>query len=149
MSAIKLIISNALRLLAVNFVGDMVIFFGKVMVAGSCGLIAFALADLQYYSDPNKYPNTNLSSPVFPVALSIIIGFIVAEIFFSVYEMAIDTVLLAFCEDCDMHGGDPKWAPPLLMEAVGQDPRAPLPQALPPPPVKGNAVAPAHYPAQY
>jgi len=29
--------------------------------------------------------------------LSILIGFIVAQIFFAVYEMAIDTILLAFC----------------------------------------------------
>jgi hypothetical protein len=38
----------------------------------------------------------------------------------QVYEMAIDTILLAFCEDCESHGGHPKHAPPLLLEAIGQ-----------------------------
>jgi choline transporter-like protein 2/4/5 len=33
--------------------------------------------------------------------------------------MAIDTIMLAFCEDCESHGGHPKHAPPLLLEAIG------------------------------
>jgi choline transporter-like protein 2/4/5 len=40
--------------------------------------------------------------------------------FFSVYEMAIDTTLLSFCEDCESHGGHPRHAPPILMEAIGE-----------------------------
>jgi hypothetical protein len=44
------------------------------------------------------------------------------KIFFSVYELAIDTVLLAFCEDSEAHGGHPVAAPPLLMEAIGEPP---------------------------
>ena len=75
-------------------------------------------------------------SPIFPIALSVLIGFIVAQIFFAVYEMAIDTVILAFCEDCELHGGEPKWAPPLLMEAMGLDER---PEASKP---SSNAVVP-------
>jgi hypothetical protein len=43
-----------------------------------------------------------------------------AEIFFAVYEMAIDTIILAFCEDCSANGGEPKYAPELLMEAIGK-----------------------------
>jgi choline transporter-like protein 2/4/5 len=42
------------------------------------------------------------------------------QIFFSVYEMAIDTILLSFCEDSESNDGHPRWAPPLLMEAIGE-----------------------------
>jgi hypothetical protein len=42
------------------------------------------------------------------------------QIFFSVYEMAIDTVLLSFCEDAESNGGHPRYAPPLLLEAIGE-----------------------------
>ncbi len=42
-----------------------------------------------------------------------------AEIFFAVYEMSIDTIILAFCEDCDANDGHPKYAPDLLMEVMG------------------------------
>ena len=40
--------------------------------------------------------------------------------FFAVYEMAIDTVLLSFCEDCESNDGHPRCAPPLLLEAIGE-----------------------------
>lgn len=120
--AIALLIMNAMRLITVNIIGDILLTLGKLSVAVGCGLIAFGLSDLPYYRDKNTYPETTLSSPIFPVALSIIIGFFCAEIFFSVYDMAIDTILLAFCEDCERHDGVPKWAPPLLMEAMGEKP---------------------------
>jgi hypothetical protein len=32
--------------------------------------------------------------------------------------MAIDTVMLSFCEDCEAHGGEPRSAPPLLLHAL-------------------------------
>lgn len=34
--------------------------------------------------------------------------------------MAIDTVLLSFCEDAESHSGHPRFAPPLLLEAIGE-----------------------------
>lgn len=49
------------------------------------------------------------------------------QIFFSVYEMAIDTVLLSFCEDCERNNGHPRCAPPLLLEAVGEAKQASAP----------------------
>lgn len=149
-----LIPQNALRIMVVSVIGDLLLFLGKVAVAAGCGLAAFGMSELDYYTDPVRYPNTLLSrwgelrpasihdhspllmdpnfhsplpsccrSPIFPIALSVLIGFVVAQIFFAVYEMAIDTVILAFCEDCELHGGEPKWAPPLLMEAMGMEDR--------------------------
>jgi len=117
--AVALIVQNALRLITVNFVGDILIFLGKVGVAAGCGLIAFGMSEISYYNDPTKYPDTYLASPVLCVAISVITGFVVAQIFFSVYDMAIDTIILAFCEDCESNGGNPRYAPPLLMEAMG------------------------------
>ena len=37
----------------------------------------------------------------------------------QVYDITIDTIILAFCEDCDANDGHPKHAPALLMEALG------------------------------
>ena len=42
--------------------------------------------------------------------------------FFAVYEMAVDTIMLCFCEDCEVNSGHPKNAPPLLLEAIGERP---------------------------
>ena len=38
----------------------------------------------------------------------------------QVYEMAIDTILLSFCEDCASHNGNPQYAPLLLLGAIGK-----------------------------
>ena len=96
---------NALRLTAVNVIGDMLLFLGKLAVAATCGVIAFFLCRLPYYSSPAKYPTTYLSSPFFPVLFSVMVGFVIAQIFFAVYEMAIDTIFLCFCEDCKDNSG--------------------------------------------
>ena len=41
-------------------------------------------------------------------------------VFLQVYEYAVNTILLAFCEDCEEHDGQAQFAPPLLMHALGQ-----------------------------
>lgn len=52
---------NALRLLAVNFIGDILLFLGKVAIAAACGLIAFGMSELDYYNNAEKNPETYLS----------------------------------------------------------------------------------------
>lgn len=37
----------------------------------------------------------------------------------QVYEMAVDTILLCFCEDCEANQGHPQHAPELLQHAIG------------------------------
>lgn len=56
----------------------------QLSVCAGCGVIAFLMSDLNYWSNPDKYPDTYLSSPLLPVGLSVIVGFIVAECFFAV-----------------------------------------------------------------
>ena len=101
-----------------NVIGDFLIFIGKLCVVGGCGVVAFFFADIDYYTNPDKHPGTYLSSPVAPIIFTVVISYMCASVFFQVYEMAVDTILLCFCDDCDMHG-EPKFAPPLLMEAIG------------------------------
>ncbi|GFR50844.1 hypothetical protein Agub_g13116 [Astrephomene gubernaculifera] len=117
--AIKLLVSNALRVAVVNMISDILIFLGKISVAATGGIIAYAMTEAKYYNSQEQYPETYLYSPVLVIAISVIVAFIVAEIFFAVYEMAIDTVILAFCADCDQHNGEPKFAPKLLAEVMG------------------------------
>jgi choline transporter-like protein 2/4/5 len=115
--AIKLIIVNMLRIAAVNTVGDFLTWLGKLVVTGLCALCAFFMSDLDTYTDPTK--ETYLSSPLLPVLVVAFIGYIEADLFLSVYEMAVDTILLSFCEDCGTNGG-PHFAPPLLLSALGK-----------------------------
>ena len=56
----------------------------------------------------------------FVFVFCIIFGFVIAGLFMSVVEMAIDTTLLSFCKDCKLHGGKPRYAPPLLESVLGK-----------------------------
>ncbi len=61
----------------------------------------------------------------------------------QVYMMAIDTVMLSFCEDCEAHGGEPRSAPPLLLHALHTAAAAEEERAAHrpgPPPCAGGAV---------
>lgn len=118
LAAVKLILNNALRMAAVNTVGDSMLLVGEICVAAMCGVVGFLMADLPMFTDPTKA--TYLASPLLPVLACILIGFSVATVFFGVYEMAIDTVLLSFCEDCKMHNDEPQYAPTILMNVMGK-----------------------------
>ena len=56
----------------------------QLSVCAGCGVIAFLMSDLSYYSDSVKYPDTNLSSPLLPILLSLLVGYTVAQCFFNV-----------------------------------------------------------------
>jgi hypothetical protein len=56
-----MLLQNALRLATVGILSDLLLFLGKLAVAAACGLAAFGLAELNYYSNATQYPNTYLS----------------------------------------------------------------------------------------
>jgi choline transporter-like protein 2/4/5 len=77
---VQLILANALRLAAVNVVGDALLFLGKLGVAACCGVVAFAMSNLEYYNNQAKYPSTYLSSGIMPIAVAVLAGYIVAQV---------------------------------------------------------------------
>jgi choline transporter-like protein 2/4/5 len=114
--AISLIFANILTVGAVNVVGDTLLFLGKLSVSLLAGFLAFLMLDSETYTTgANK-----VSSPLFIVIFVVVFAYVIAGLFMSVVEMAIDTVLLSFCKDVKLHGGKPKFAPPLLEEVLGK-----------------------------
>ena len=57
---------------------------GKIAVTAACGLIAFGLSDMKYYTDPVNHPDTYLSSPLMPVLVSVIAGYTISNLFLQV-----------------------------------------------------------------
>jgi len=116
MEALSLIFNNLATVGAVNVIGDVLLFLGKLSVSLTCGVLAFLyLDDDAYTTGENK-----ISSPLLIVVFCVIFGFVIAGLFMSVVEMAIDTTLLSFCKDCKLHGGKPRYAPPLLESVLGK-----------------------------
>ena len=116
-TAIKLILGNLARIAAVNTLAGILTFLGKLSVTAGCFFLGMAMAQLPQYTDPSQ--DTYLLSPLLPSLLCAAVASIVGSLFFNVYDMAIDTIFLSFCEDCEENGGKAQHAPALLIEAIG------------------------------
>lgn len=93
--ALRTLTNNALRVGAINSVGDFVLFVGKAGITIAVGFIAMEMIkkkDGLYYEWS-------------PIVIACIFAFLVSHAFLSIYEMAIDTLFLCFCEDCERNDG--------------------------------------------
>eukprot|EP00644_Phytophthora_capsici_P010048 jgi/Phyca11/509009/fgenesh2_kg.PHYCAscaffold_41_\ len=73
------------------------------------GLVVFALlsksSSLSMTSDQlSLLGGATVTSPLAPVVVACVLAWLVASAFVNVYEAAIDTILLCFCEDTELHG---------------------------------------------
>ncbi|GAB1600405.1 choline transporter-like protein 1 [Argonauta hians] len=93
--AFNLLVNNALRVAAINSVGDFMLFLAKVcvmVITGAIGVAWFKTnEDLHYYA--------------IPVLLVCVFAYALSSCFMSQYEMVVDTLLLCFCEDVEMNDG--------------------------------------------
>jgi len=93
--AFTLIVENFVQLVTINSVGDWVMLIAKLFVATSA--VGFG-----YLMISNK-PNVD-----YEVSILFLMGFMafmIAHCFFSVYEAAIDTIFICFCEDREINDG--------------------------------------------
>ncbi|KAJ3253641.1 hypothetical protein HK103_000429 [Boothiomyces macroporosus] len=100
--ATALIIKNALSAIALDCVSDFILVISKVFVAGITGFLAYLY--LAYFS--SSLPNaSSINYPIVTVIFVAIAGLMVAQAFFSVYDMAINTITLSFLIDLDKNDG--------------------------------------------
>mmetsp|Transcript_21682 Transcript_21682/g.60287 ORF Transcript_21682/g.60287 Transcript_21682/m.60287 type:complete len:817 (+) Transcript_21682:143-2593(+) len=117
-----LLLSNVVRVAVVNTVSGFLMWLGKLLVMALCGMLAFLICELPFFNDPVNFPDTYVTSSIVPVIATIVTAYLIADVYFQVYDVVVDTILLAFCEDCELHNGHPRFAPHLLMKAVGGHP---------------------------
>ncbi|XP_006820864.1 choline transporter-like protein 1 [Saccoglossus kowalevskii] len=94
--AFKVIISNVLRLAAINSVGDFCLFLGKLAVVAVTAVIGIEV----FFKNMD-----DVHYKAIPIALACVFAYIISHTFLSVYEMTIDTIFVCFSEDCDMNDG--------------------------------------------
>lgn len=95
--AFVILVENALRVAAINTVGDFVLFMGKVLIV-SCTAFAGILA-LNYQRDYTVW--------VLPLLIACLFAFLVAHCFLSVYENVVDALFLCFAVDTKYNDGSP------------------------------------------
>jgi len=96
--ASQLLARNIDYVFAVQYVGDYLFFLGKLFVVMSTTLIGYFIINTQN-------DNTNLNFDITPVVLIFIISWGIAGVFFAVYEYAVNTLLISFCEDLERNDG--------------------------------------------
>ncbi|XP_029919297.1 choline transporter-like protein 1 isoform X1 [Myripristis murdjan] len=95
--AFIILVENAVRVAAINTVGDFVLFLGKVLVV-ACTAFAGVLA-LNYQREYTVW--------VLPLLIVCLFAFLVAHCFLSVFEMVVDVLFLCFAVDTKYNDGSP------------------------------------------
>ncbi|XP_068445020.1 choline transporter-like protein 1 isoform X1 [Clinocottus analis] len=95
--AFLILVENALRVAAINTVGDFVLFLGKVLIV-SCTAFVGVLA-LNYQRDYTVW--------VLPLLIVCLFAFFVAHTFLSVFENVVDVLFLCFAVDTKYNNGSP------------------------------------------
>lgn len=100
--SLKIILSNIGQVGTVSMVTFLLLGAGKIAIALASTIIMFAY--LEAHSDEYGIGGPHeISSPMAPILLTLLLAWFVASTFLEVYEMAIDTILLCFCEDKEMN----------------------------------------------
>ena len=83
-------------------ISSLLLLLARIAITACCAMITFKTLT----SDPiyAKGGDMELSSPMVPVLVTTLLAFFVATTFMNVYGMAIDTILLCFCEDKKVNG---------------------------------------------
>mmetsp|Transcript_2262 Transcript_2262/g.3599 ORF Transcript_2262/g.3599 Transcript_2262/m.3599 type:complete len:654 (-) Transcript_2262:40-2001(-) len=105
-----LILRNFGRIGAISLVSEVVVVIGKIFIAAVTGAIAYVLMD-NYIAD-------EVESIIGPTVVVMLLTYIVATLFFSIFSMAVDTVLQCFIADEEMFDGDDCYAEGSLKEWI-------------------------------
>ncbi|KAK5638786.1 hypothetical protein RI129_013081 [Pyrocoelia pectoralis] len=108
--AFRLILDNVLQIAVINSVGDFVLVLSKLLVVIGTVLIALLVTQ----------SNSHIQNQWAVLLLVAVVAYLIAHCFITVYEMAVDTIFICFCEDCDMNDGlaRPYYMSHSLMEFV-------------------------------
>ncbi|KAJ3662587.1 hypothetical protein Zmor_006928 [Zophobas morio] len=91
--AVRLLWTNALSTIAVNSVGDFVMNMAKVLIVVCTVGVGILIRD------------SSITHFWAAIVISAIVTGIIADCFFAVFETAVDTIFLCFCEDRCMNDG--------------------------------------------
>jgi choline transporter-like protein 2/4/5 len=96
--AFSLLLDNIVRVVVIDQVADYLLFMGKLSVTSLVGLASYYVFNGYVLVDKVGPYLPHVTYTWVPV-LAIIIGtYLIASSFFSVYDMAVDTIFLCFCK---------------------------------------------------
>uniref|UniRef100_A0A4W5N4C1 Choline transporter-like protein n=1 Tax=Hucho hucho TaxID=62062 RepID=A0A4W5N4C1_9TELE len=127
-NAFMLLMRNIVRVVVLDKVTDLLLFFGKLLVVGGVGVLAFF-----FFSGRITLPGSNFRTEMLnyywmPIIVVVVGAYLIAHGFFSVYNMCVDTLFLCFLEDLERHDGTvqkPYYMSKNLMKILNKKNRGP------------------------
>ncbi|XP_061598182.1 choline transporter-like protein 4 [Cololabis saira] len=104
-NAFKLLMRNIIRVVVLDKVTDLLLFFGKLLVVGGVGVLAFFFFSGRIVLPGNTFRFEILNYYWMPIITVVFGSYLIAHGFFSVYNMCVDTLFLCFLEDLERHDG--------------------------------------------
>ncbi|XP_030644929.1 choline transporter-like protein 4 [Chanos chanos] len=103
--AFFLLMRNIVRVVVLDKVTDLLLFFGKLLVVGGVGVLAFYFFSGRIQAPGDSFEATALNYYWMPIITVVVGSYLIAHGFFSVYNMCVDTLFLCFLEDLERHDG--------------------------------------------
>uniref|UniRef100_A0A6Q2WT78 Choline transporter-like protein n=1 Tax=Esox lucius TaxID=8010 RepID=A0A6Q2WT78_ESOLU len=104
-NAFLLLMRNIVRVVVLDKITDLLLFFGKLLVVGGVGVLAFFFFSGRIILPGSSFRPQMLHYYWMPIIVVIVGAYLIAHGFFSVYNMCVDTLFLCFLEDLERHDG--------------------------------------------
>ncbi|KAK2834033.1 hypothetical protein Q7C36_014734 [Tachysurus vachellii] len=104
-NAFSLLMRNIIRVVVLDKVTDLLLFFGKLLVVGGVGVLAFFVFSGRIVIPNSSFTASSLNYYWMPIIAVVFGSYLIASGFFSVYSMCVDTLFLCFLEDLERNDG--------------------------------------------
>ncbi|XP_037549139.1 choline transporter-like protein 4 [Nematolebias whitei] len=104
-NAFKLLMRNIIRVVVLDKVTDLLLFFGKLLVVGGVGVLSFFFFSGRILLPGSTFRSETLNYYWMPIITVVFGSYLIAQGFFSVYNMCVDTLFLCFLEDLERNDG--------------------------------------------
>ncbi|ROL52231.1 Choline transporter-like protein 4 [Anabarilius grahami] len=104
-NAFSLLMRNIIRVVVLDKVTDLLLFFGKLLVVGGVGVLAFFFFSGRIPTPGTTFETAALNYYWMPIITVVFGAYLIAHGFFSVYNMGVDTLFLCFLEDLERNDG--------------------------------------------
>lgn len=104
-NAFMLLMRNVVRVVVLDKVTDLLLFFGKLLVVGGVGVLSFFFFSGRIPLPGSTFETETLNYYWMPIITVVFGSYLIAHGFFSVYNMCVDTLFLCFLEDLERNDG--------------------------------------------
>uniref|UniRef100_A0A8D3D760 Choline transporter-like protein n=1 Tax=Scophthalmus maximus TaxID=52904 RepID=A0A8D3D760_SCOMX len=127
-NAFMLLMRNVIRVVVLDKVTDLLLFFGKLLVVGGVGVLSFFFFSGRILLPGSTFRTETLNYYWMPIITVVFGSYLIAHGFFSVYNMGVDTLFLCFLEDLERNDGSeqkPYYMSKNLMKILNKSNKAP------------------------